>query len=370
MKRNKCLLVEKHNQNINLPNSGYISRRSLKDKNGSLLTVIDISNGNMHFTVLPERGLDIGELYLGEQKMSWDRSEEYLLHPSNVDLNESNGTGWMKGFYGAVASIGPEIFGTPGEGFTLHGSGSYSITAPESIQVTWDDQSVMIEGKVPVINRHGELLFEKSIQMSTVWGSSLILREETVINQSRHIQVLDDGYHIQLSGSYMHQGGRYVLPASKHELLIRDSAPLEEDPFDIPSIKEAYPMRCYQYVPKPVDGLDQLDQVIPYLNKMNISRGVTAEMIVNMENTYAGYVIRPLFDFPRSLIAKQIDNSFMFAIEPCRTRPNRMSQKITDGEALYLQEGGTVSSCCLIGLSDNKLEIQNLENMIISAVTL
>ncbi|WP_139230744.1 DUF4432 family protein [Paenibacillus catalpae] len=367
---NKWLLVEKHNQIIKLPNSGNISTRLIKDKNGSLLTVIDISNGRMHFTVLPERGLDIGELYLGAQKMSWERSQEYLLHPSNVDLNESNGTGWMKGFYGAVASIGPELFGTPGEGFTLHGSGSYSITAPESIQVTWDDQSLMIAGKVPVINRHGELLFEKLIQMSTEWGSSVILREETVENTSGYRQVLDDGYHIQLSGSFMHQGGRYVLPASQHELLIRDSAPLEEDPFHIPSNKEAYPMRCYQYVPRPVDGLYQFDKVIPYLSKMNLSRGLTGEMIVDTEKTYAGYVIRPLFDFPRSLIAKQIDSSFMFAIEPCRTRPNRMSQKITDGEANYLQEGETTASCCLIGLSDSTMEIENLENMILSAVTL
>ncbi|ACT00322.1 DUF4432 family protein [Paenibacillus sp. JDR-2] len=367
---NKWLLAEEDSKVVNLPRSGYIRTRLIKDNNESLLTVIEISNGSMHFTVLPERGLDIGELYLGEQKMSWERSEDYLLHPSNVDLYESNGTGWMKGFYGAVASIGPELFGTPGEGFTLHGSGSYSIAEPESIQVFWDEQSVRIAGKVPVIDRNGELLFEKLIQMSTEWGSSLILREETVINKSSSKQVLDDGYHIQLSGSFLHQGGRYVLPVSQHELLIRDSAPLEEDPFHIPSSKEAYPMRCYQYVPRPVDGLYQFDKAAPYLSKMNVSRGLTGEMIVNTQNTYAGYVIRPLFDFPRSLIAKQNDSSFMFALEPCRSRPNRMSQKITDGEALYLREGEAVSSSCLIGLSDSKKEIQSLENMILSAVPL
>jgi hypothetical protein len=365
--RNKWLLAEEHNQLINLPNSGYIRKRLIKDNNGAFISIIEISNGSLLFTVLPDRGMDIGELHLGSQKMSWERSEDYLLHPSNVELDESSGTGWMKGFYGAVAAIGPELFGTPGEGFTLHGSGSYSIAAPESIQVAWDDQSVKIAGQVPVINRHGEWLFDKRIQMSTEWGSSLILREETVRNSSGHTQVLDDGYHIQLSGSFMHQGGRYVLPASQHELLIRDSAPLEEDPFHIPSNKEAYPMRCYQYVPRPVDGLYHFAKLSPHLGKMNVSRGLTGEMIVNTDKTYAGYVIRPLFDFPRSLIAKQIDSSFMFAIEPCRTRPNRMSQKITDGEALYLQEGETASSCCIIGLSDSRDEILNLESMILSA---
>ncbi|MCR8657751.1 aldose 1-epimerase family protein [Paenibacillus endoradicis] len=369
MKLDKWMLVDNYNQTINLPNIGYISTRTTKDIIGAPITIIEISNGSFLFTVLPERGMDIGEIRLGSQKMSWDRSEDYLLHPSNVDLNESNGTGWMKGFYGAVAAIGPELFGTPGEDFTLHGSGSYSTSVPESIQVTWDSQSIMIEGKVPVKNRYGNLLFEKFIKMSTVWESSLILREETVTNSSGHVQVLDDGYHIQLSGSFMHQGGRYVLPAKQHDLLIRDSAPIEDNPFHIPSNAEgAYPMRCYQYVPNKVDALHHFDKVAPYKSKMNLSRGLTAEMIVNTENTCAGYVIRPLFDFPRSLIAKQIDSSFMFAIEPCRTRPNRMSQKITDGEALYIQEGETVSSCCIIGLSDSRDEIKNLENMIRSAV--
>jgi len=364
------MLLDNDNEIVHLPNEGYIRTLNIKDVKNIAMTVIEISNGNLRFTVIPERGLDIGELYLGSRKMSWERSEDYLLHPSNVDLNESNGTGWMKGFYGAVAAIGPELFGTPGEGFTLHGSASYSMAVSESVQVTWNDQFVVLEGKVNVQDQAGNSLFEKSINISTAWGSSLLLREEAVKNSSDRVQVLDDGYHIQLSGSFMHQGGSYILPASSHELLLRDSAPAEDDPFHIPSYDEgAYPMRCYQYVPRKVEGLAHFNKMTPYMDKLNLSRGLTGEMIVNTEHTYAGYVIRPLFDFPRSLIAKQIDSSFMFAIEPCRTRPNRMSQKITDGEALYVQRGETVSSSCIIGLSDSTAEIESLEHMIISAAS-
>ncbi|CAH1223561.1 hypothetical protein PAECIP111892_05326 [Paenibacillus auburnensis] len=365
---NKWTLSDSHNQSIVLPNQGYINKVSITDVKGAPMTMIEISNGSLRFTVLLERGMDIGELHLGSEKMSWDRSEDYLLHPSNVDLNESNGTGWMKGFYGAVAAIGPECFGTPGEGFTLHGSGSYSAALPESIQVTWDEECIRIEGRVPVKSREGKLIFEKRIQMSTVWGGTLILREETVRNSSGQVQVLDDGYHIQLSGDFVSQGGRYVLPVNQHELLLRDSAPPEKDPFHIPSKEEgAYPMRCYQYVPGQVAALSNFDNIAPFMSKMNLSRGLTGEMIVNTERTYAGYVIRPLYDFPRSLIAKQIDSSLMFAIEPCRTRPNRMSQKIIDGEALFMREGETLSSCCIIGLSISREEIHNLEHMILSA---
>lgn len=365
---NTWLLVDHDNQAFTLPNNGHIRTKSITDRNGSLLTIIEISNGSLLFTVIPERGMDIGELYLGSQKMSWERNEHYLMHPSHVNLHASNGTGWMNGFYGAVAAIGPELFGTPGEGFTLHGSGSYSASLPESIQVTWDDHSIIIEGLVSVKDRDDNLLFEKFIQIRTEWGSPLLLREEKVTNGSSEVQVLDDGYHIQLSGAFMHQGGRYVLPVQQHELLIRDSAIGENDPFHIPPIEDGpYPMRCYQYVPRKIERLLSLDKIAPHISRLNVSRGLTCEMIVNSDYTYAGYVIRPLVDFPRSLIAKQIDDSFMFAIEPCRTRPNRMSQKITDGEALYIQVGETVSSSCIIGFSNTTAEIQHLESLILSA---
>ncbi|WNS43123.1 DUF4432 family protein [Paenibacillus sp. MMS20-IR301] len=369
MTMHEWALTGNQDQIINLPNGGCLKRSSTQDHPGAAMTIIELSNGRLMFTVLIERGLDIGVLYLGEQKMSWERSGSYLLHPSDVDLQEADGTGWMKGFYGAVAAIGPECFGTPGEGFTLHGSGSYSAALPESIQVFWDDQSVRIEGIVPVKDRSGRLLFEKWIRMSTVWGGTLLCREERVRNCSSQVQVLDDGYHIQLSGAYMEQGGRYVLPAERQALLLRDSAPAEENPLHIPARAEGpYPMRCYQYVPGKVAGLARYPGLAPYVSTMNLSRGLTAEMIVDTAGTCAGYVIRPLADFPRSLIAKQIDSSFMFAIEPCRSRPNRMSQKITDGEALFIEAGETLSSSCIIGLTDSSEEIRGMERLILAGI--
>lgn len=366
---NKWTLIDNKQDIIHLPNGGFIRTRRINDKFGAFVSIIEISNGSLLFTLLPERGLDIGELYLREHKISWDRSEDYLLHPSNVDLKEDNGTGWMKGFYAAVAAIGPELFGTPGEGFTLHGSGSYSFAIAESTQVNWDHQAVSVQAKVHVKDCQDHLLFEKNISIQTYWGSSLLLREEVTTNMSNEEKVLDDGYHIQLSGAFMYRGGRYVLPVKRQELLLRDSAPAEENPLHIPSFEEGpYPMRCYQYVPRAVDGLDQLPLIAPYFNKLNASHGLTAEMIVNTANSYAGVVIRPVVDFPRSLIAKRIDDSFMFAIEPCKTRPNIMSQKIIDGEVLYVQPGEAVSSSCIIGCSNSSAEIEQLEQFILSSV--
>lgn len=362
------LLEESDGQIVQLPNGGSLAKRHFRDAKGMSITILELSNGSLSFSVIPERGMDVGEIRLGSDKMSWDRSERYLLHPANVDLEEGEGTGWLNGFYGAVASIGPELFGTPGEGFTLHGSASYSLAVPESVQVTWDEESIHIQGQVSVSDQAGGALFAKRVVMSTRWGSSVILREERTTNVSGVTQVIDDGYHIQLSGTYVYQGGRYVLSVRSHELLLRDSAPPEEEPFRIPSIATGQsPLRCYQYVPRPVNGLHQFEELAPHLARMDLSRGITAEMIINDANTQAGFVVRPLIDFPRSLIAKQIGASFMFAIEPCRTRPNRMSQKKADGEALYVRPGKFADSHCIIGLSNCTADIAQLESFILSA---
>lgn len=362
--------LETGDEIVRLPNGGTLTKRCFLDPRGIPMTAIELSNGRLSFSVLPERGMDVGEIALGPDKMSWERSKDYLLHPSNVDLQASGGTGWLNGFYGAVASIGPELFGTPGEGFSLHGSGSYSLTLPSSVQVTWDTEGLCIEGTVVVCDESGETSFIKNVVMRSRWNSAVLLREEHTTNVSKQTQVVDDGYHVQLSGTYLHQGGRYVLPVHAYEMLLRDMAPPEADPFEIPSIETGkYPIRCYQYVPRPVKGLHQLDDLAPYLGELDRSREITAEMIVNTANTGAGFVIRPLIDFPRSLIAKEINDSFMFALEPSKTRPNRMSQKKTDGEALYVQPGEGVHSKCLIGVSRSTEDIVQLERIIQSAVT-
>ena len=98
--------------------------KELKDKYGSLLHEEEVDNGLLSFTVIPERGMDVGEICFKGKRISWDKGREYLIHPENVDLRKE---GWDKGFYCAISSVGPEVFGTPDEVRTPHGTGAYSV---------------------------------------------------------------------------------------------------------------------------------------------------------------------------------------------------------------------------------------------------
>ena len=351
---------------IKLPYGGFIEKRIFKDRYGSIINILLISNGLLTFTVIPERGMDMGEIFLGEEKITWDRGAEYLLHPDNVNLHENGG--WEKGFYAAVAALGPEVFGTPDEVRTVHGTGSYSKAILESIRISWDGEEICLKGIVPVKGYRAEPVYEKNIKIFTRYNSSLLVRKDSTRNLTGGRQPLDDGYHIQPAGEFVSRGGRYILPVAVDKMLLRDSAPKEENPLEIYGFSLPLdPIRCYQYVPEPVNCLEKVKELKAYSNLIEESNKITAEMIINSERDKAAFVIRPLESFPRSLIAKRADKTPMYALEPCRTRPNSIKQKAIDGELAYLEPWDQADSWIIVGATASVSSILLLESLIQAA---
>ncbi len=349
-----------------LPSGGFIEKKIFNDRYGCGINVLGVSNGLLSFSIIFERGMDIGEIYLNKEKVTWDRSDGYLLHPDNVNLYENEG--WEKGFYSAVAALGPEIFGTPDEVRTVHGTGSYSQTALESVRVSWDQGQICVEGIVPIKGYGTEPIYEKNIKILTKFGSPLIVRRDVTRNLTGEKQPLDDGYHIQLSGEFVSKGGKYVLPVAQDKMLLRDSAPAEENPFKIYDFGTVLdPIRCYQYVPEQVIGLDRVTELAAYSDLILGSGKVTAEMIVNSKNSEAAFVVRPLKSFPRSLIAKRAIPEPMYALEPCKTRPNSLRQKTIDGELVCLEPHSQADSWIILGVVRNTPTVLLMESLIESA---
>ncbi|WP_081972174.1 DUF4432 family protein [Paenibacillus borealis] len=351
-----------------LPEGGFVTLTVVTDRFGSQMHLLTISNGRLVFTVILERGMDIGEIWLDAEKISWERDGQYLLHPDHVDLTDNEHSGWDSGFYAAVAAIGPEIFGTPDEVRTVHGTGSYSPALPESVRLTWDEQQICLEGNVPVRGYSTLPVYDKTIRIVTRYGAATLFREDTVRNLTDAAQPVDDGYHIQLAGAYMSGGGSYILPVSPGKMLLRDAAPPEGDPLTVyDSGTRLDPIRCYQYIPGPVEGLADLPQVRGYQAAAADDQELTAEMLVNAGQDTAAYVIRSLQCYPRSLIAKRAISDFMYALEPCKTRPNSLEQKTIDGEVVSIGPRGQSTGWIIIGASRDPQEITTLAHMIRSA---
>ncbi|SDM16685.1 DUF4432 family protein [Paenibacillus jilunlii] len=365
---NVLMLTQMQDTPHALPGGGFVTLKLVTDRLDSQLHLLTVSNGRLVFTVILERGMDIGEIWLESEKISWERDERHLLHPEHVDLSDNEHSGWDSGFYAAVAAIGPEIFGTPDEVRTVHGTGSYSPALLESIRLVWDEQQICLEGNVPVRGYGALPVYEKTIRIVTNYGAAVLFREDTVRNLTDTAQPVDDGYHIQLSGAFMSGGGSYILPVTAKKLLLRDSAPPETDPFAVYDAETRLnPIRCYQYVPEPVEGLSDLPQVRDYCAAAGDRQELTAEMLVNTGNDAAAYVIRSLQCYPRSLIAKRAIEDCMYALEPCKTRPNSMKQKTIDGEVVYVGPRGHCTGWIILGATRDRQEIDTLTDLIQSA---
>ena len=336
--------------------------KEIKDTYGSSLHELWVDNGKLKFSLIVERGLEIGQVFLKDTCMSWDRSDSFKLHPENVELKKE---GWDKGFYSAVAVIGPEVFGTPDEVVTVHGTGSYSISDINTLKVDLCGCIISIEVNVPIKGYSYKQIHQKKIMIQTKLFSNFIIRKEVSKNVSENTVPIDDGYHIQFSGEYLNDGGRYILPTTADKMLLRDSAPVEEDPKVIYPLNEHFePIRCYQYVPEKVYGLGGLEELewIDFINQN--ATNLTAEMLVNNNRSNGAIIIRPLSSFPRTLIAKRNDGSPMYSVEPCKSRPNSLKQKAIDGELQYLLPGEEKESQIAFGFLEEEASIRNFEKLI------
>ncbi len=332
--------------------------KKITDAKRRELHVLSVSNGVLTITVIHERGMDIGEIFYKGEKISWDRDEKYLLHPDSVDLRKD---GWDAGFYGAVASLGPEVFGTPDEIRTVHGTGSYSPADLKSVKVNEDNGKIVVTGSVPIRGYEEKPLYLKEVEIVMEANAASFTRTEKITNLTSETLPIDDGYHIQLCGGFMSKGGKYVLPVRKECMLLRDSAPKEEDPCKIYDYNEELrPIRCYQYEPKEVDLPPEYRKELFGREISRNEPSLTAEMLVNSEETKAVVVVRPLDVFPRSLIAKRNMGEPMYALEPCKTRPNSIRQKAIDGELMYLAPGESITTDILIKILDDKEEIRKM----------
>ena len=60
--------------------------------------LIEVDNGVLRFTVIPTRGMSIGQVVGGDVRLGWDSPVREVVHPRHVDLQDHGGLGWLTGF--------------------------------------------------------------------------------------------------------------------------------------------------------------------------------------------------------------------------------------------------------------------------------
>jgi hypothetical protein len=176
------------------------------------------TGAGLSFTVLPGRGMDIGEAHYNGVSLCW-RSPTGEQHPA---FYEPPGQGWLRGFYGGLmVTCGLTTAGWPsndeGQELGLHGRASYLPARNVHVDGEWqDDEYVMwVQGRIREAVPYGE-----NVQLTRrVWarlGERRLFVEDVVENMGHDPTPHMIAYHVNPGFPILDEGSE--LRFSKREV--------------------------------------------------------------------------------------------------------------------------------------------------------
>jgi len=194
----------------------YVARGGLSDG----VLVLDVTNGNLRYSVLPTRGMGIWRASWQDELVGWKSPVRGPVHPKFVDIGEPGGLGWLDGFDELLVRCGLESNGAPGFDdngrlvYPLHGR---IANKPASrVEVTIDDQlqEVAITGVVEETRLHF-LKLQLSTTLTSRRGESGFQVRDVVQNLSDSPAEMQMLYHTNFGVPLLDAGARVVAPVKK-----------------------------------------------------------------------------------------------------------------------------------------------------------
>lgn len=176
---------------------------------------LDVQTGSgLSFTVLPERGMDIGEARINGVPLAW-HSAMGVVHPSR---HERDGRGWERSFAGGLlATCGLDNAGgeqeEEGQTYPLHGRINNIPATHVRYDGAWhgDEYLLTLEGRVRQVTLYGEhLLLTRRIE--TRLGSDTLLVTDTVSNEGYRPEPVLLLHHINAGFPVLAATSELLLP--------------------------------------------------------------------------------------------------------------------------------------------------------------
>ncbi len=192
--------------------------RLVEGHEDQLLAVDVITGSGLEFTVLPGRGMDIGDARWNGRSLAW-RSPTGDQHPAFYD---PHGDGWLRSFAGGLlTTCGLTWMGAPcedeGRSLGLHGRASHIPATNVSWHNLWDDgknYALYVLGKMREALVFGENI-ELTRSIRTFYGENRIIIEDVVKNlgyvSTPHMIL----YHINIGYPVLSENARFVAPSKR-----------------------------------------------------------------------------------------------------------------------------------------------------------
>lgn len=195
-----------------------VRKRTLQGGLQAGVTVIEIDNGQMRFTVIPTRGMGIWKAWMGEATLGWQSPVRGPIHPQHVPLMEPGGLGWLDGFdellvrCGLASNGAPEFDENNRLKYPLHGRIANRPAYFVEISIDTDTREIAVLGHVDETRFHFEKLRLQARIATHIGKNRLSIRDE-VRNLSDSPAEMQMLYHVNFGTPLLDAGSQLVVPA-------------------------------------------------------------------------------------------------------------------------------------------------------------
>jgi galactose mutarotase-like enzyme len=307
---------------------GINARRLMGGMRGGMQAV-ELDNGRLRLTVLPERGMGIWKAWLGELELGWKAPVAGPVHPQHVPVNEAGGLGWLVGFDELLCRCGLESNGAPdldAQGnvrYPLHGKIANLPAHRVSVSVDEGSGEIAVSGVVDEARLH----FTKLRLTSTVSmlpNETAFTVRDTVTNLSGSPGEFQMLYHINLGAPLLEAGARVLAP-----------------------IKTLVPRNAH--AAQDIDRWDQFSgpqagyvEQVYFAHLAADAQGNTLALLRSRDGTRGASVHFNVRELPCFLLWKNTTSEadgYVAGIEPGTNFPNPRSFEKAQGRVVNLQPG-------------------------------
>ena len=329
---------------------GGIQLSELSDGPGRGIRIADIrSGGGLRFTVLIDRGMDIGFTSFKDIPISFLASSgirsPYFYGPEGYE--------WQRNFHGGMLCLcGLSAAGHPSEddfgGHGLHGRVSNTPAQSVSVGDEWngDDYSFWITGRV-----RESWVFGFNLQMTRkisvhLGGKSFFVEDkfENLGSESSPLMLI---YHCNFGFPLVSEGSK--LCVNDYSIVARDA------------VAEAG-LDKYQHYEMPQKGYkEQVFYHKPIADDDGYVQGVVVNQWLNDGNGLAGYVRYHHEELPELIQWKQMGKiDYAAGVEPSNCYPEGRARELERGTLKMIEPGEVVEAKIEIGVIDERSRIEEL----------
>jgi hypothetical protein len=201
-----------------------VSKQTLRGGLRDGVDLVEVTNGDLSFSVLPTRGMGIWRGSYQGMALGWDAPIKGPVHPKFLNLLDRGGLGWVQGFDEWIVRCGLDSNGAPGEdsvldnngnpmtvNLTLHGKIANLPAHYVEIQADPDAKTVSVIGEVDE-----SALFFPCLRLKTSITTTPVSNRLTIADEVSNLKAVPSElellYHCNFGGPFLDRNAKLLVP--------------------------------------------------------------------------------------------------------------------------------------------------------------